>query len=97
MERIMSNIKKMNLFQKIQVLSAIIPYYSCLFVIITTYIVCWKKKLSFISYIACSFIYFILLYLTVNLISVSLLKIAICFFICFVGNYCLVCMQMKER
>ncbi len=97
MERILSNIKKMNLFQKIQILSAIIPYYSSLFVIITTYIVCWKKKLPFIPYIVCSFIYFALLSLMINLISVSLLKFVVCFFICLVGNYCLVCMQMKER
>lgn len=96
MERILSKIKEMSLFQKIQVLSAIIPYYSCLFVIITTYIVCWKKKLSFIPYIICSFVYFALFSLTVNFINISLLKFAVCFVICLVGNYCLVCLQMRK-
>ena len=97
MERILSNIKKMNSFQKLQVLSAIVPYASCLFVIITTYIVCWKKKLSFIPYIICSFVYFALFSLTINLINAVLLKFAVCFFICLVGNYCLVYVQIRER
>lgn len=97
MEKIRNTIRQMNLFQKIQVLSALIPFYSCLFVTVATYIVCWKKKLPFLSYIACSFIYFILHWLALNLISVPLIKYIICFFISLIANYCLVCIQMKEK
>lgn len=97
MEKIGNTIRQMNLFQKIQVLSAFIPSYSCLFVIVATYIVCWKKKLPFLSYIVCSFIYFILHWLALNFIGVPLIKYIICFFISLIGNYSLVCIQMKEK
>lgn len=97
MKKISNTIKQMNLFQKIQVLSAFIPSYSCLFVIVTTYIVCWKRKLPFGTYILCSFIYFTLHWLTLNFISVPSVKYIICFFISLIGNYSLVCIQMKEK
>ena len=97
MERISNTIKQMNLFQKIQVFSAVIPSYSCLFVIITTYIVCWKRKLPFGAYVICSFTYVILQWLTMNFISAPFVKYIICFFISLVGNYSLVCIQKKEK
>ena len=97
MEKLSDTIKRMNLFQKIQVLSAIIPYYSFLFVMITTYIVCWKKKLPFTSYVVCSVVYFILYFLALNFISIPLLEYIIGFFIALIGNYSLVCIQLKEK
>lgn len=69
MEKISKTIKRMNLFQKIQVLSAVIPSYSCLFVIIATYIVCWKNKLPFLAY----GIYYLFIYLfCFTLVSIEL-------------------------
>ena len=97
MEKIRNTIRRMSLFQKIQVLSAFIPSYSCLLVIVATYIVCWKNKLPFLSCIVCSFIYFALHWLALNYISVPLIKYIICYFISLIGNYSLVCIQMKEK
>lgn len=96
MKKISNTIMQMNLFQRIQVLSALIPYYSSFFVVVTTYIVCWKKKQLFGSFIICSFIYFILFSLTFNFISTPLVEYIICCAISLVGNYSLVSIQMKE-
>lgn len=96
-EKISNTISRMSPFQKIQVLSALVPYYSSVFVVLTTYIVCWKKKISFFGFGVCFFTYGILLSLTLHFISDPIIKYIVACVISLVGNYCMVCIQMKGR
>ena len=95
-ESISDTISRMKPFHKIQVLSAFAPFYSSLFVILTTYIVCWKNKIPFLSFIICFFIYGTLLSFAFNLIGEPIFKYIVGCVISLVGNYCLVSIQMKK-
>ena len=97
MKRILDRIKCMTLFQKIQLISAVIPYWSCPFVVIATYVICAKKKLSFFSFFIRFFAYFILQSFTINFVSPAFAKYIIGLFISLAGNYALLCLQMKEK
>lgn len=97
MKNIIARVKHLNLFQKIQVISAFVPNWSCLLVNVITYIVCWKKKLSFFPFAICFFTYGILMFLVINCNAIPVVKYMISCLIALIGNYCLVCLQMRER
>lgn len=97
MKKIFFEIKQMNIFQKIQLLSTFIPLYSFAFVVFTTYIVCWKKKRGFSSFAVCSPIYFLILFLLEKIIPIFLIKYIICVIVSFIGNYFLVRIQRKIK
>lgn len=96
MKNIIAKVKQMNLFQKIQVISALIPYYSCTIVNVITYFICWKKKLPFFPFVICSIIYGSLMFFALNCNVIPFVKYMISFVIALIGNYSLVCMQMRE-
>lgn len=87
----------MNLFHKIQLFSAVIPFYSIPLVYFTTYFVCWKRKLPFGAFVIRSFLYLILFWLATNFIHSQFVQYLVCFFISLIGNYSLICIQMKEK
>ena len=95
-ESISNTISRMKPFHKIQVLSAFAPFYTSFFVILITYIVCWKNKIPFFSFVICFFIYGILLSFAFNLIGEPIFKYIVGCVISLVGNYCLVSIQMKK-
>ncbi len=97
MRKIISNIKKMSLFQKIQIISGLIPLYSFIFVFITSYVVCWKGKKRYFPLIVFSVVYFAFLYLTWVLNIHFAIKYISCCLISFIGNYFLICTQIKEK
>ena len=86
----------MNLFQKVLLISALIPYYSCIIVNLVTYVVCWKKKLSFAPFVICFFAYGILMFLVINCNVLPLIKYIASCFVALVGNYCLISLQMRD-
>ena len=96
MNKIIAKIKQMNLFQKVLLISALIPYYSCIIVNLVTYVVCWKKKLSFAPFVSCFFAYGILMFLVINCNVLPLIKYIASCFVALVGNYCLICLQMRD-
>ena len=96
MNKIIDKVKQMNLFQKALLISALIPYYSCIIVNIVTYVVCWKKKLSFFPFAICFFAYGILISLAINWNVLPLIKYIASCLIAFVGNYYLICLQMRN-
>ena len=96
MNKIIAKVKQMNLFQKVLLLSALIPYYSCVIVNLVTYVVCWKKKLSFFPFVICFFAYGILMSLVINCNVLTIIKYIVSVFIALVGNYCLISLQMRE-
>ncbi len=99
MKTIIDNFKKMTLFQKVQVLSGIVPLYSALFVVITTYIVNWKaKKGGWVLYGLISAVYCCVLYLAWNPNWHFVLKYIITFPLSIIGNYLLVSLiQIKNK
>ena len=96
MNKIIAKIKQMNLFQKVLLISAMIPYYSCGIVNLVTYVVCWKKKLSFFPFVICFFTYGILMSFAINCNMLPLIKYIVSCLIAFVGNYYLICLQMRN-
>ena len=96
MNKIATTIKRMSVFQKIQLFSAVVPLYSFVFVFIVSYYDCWKKKLGYLLLTIVSVIYFALLCLLLNFISLLIIKCIICCAISIIGNYCLVSIQMKK-
>ena len=96
MNKIIAKIKQMNLFQKVLLISALIPYYSCIIVNLVTYVVCWKKKLSFVPFVICFFAYGILMFLVINCNVLPLIKYIASCFVALVGNYCLISLQMRD-
>ena len=96
MNKIIAKVKQMNLFQKVLLLSALIPYYSCVIVNLVTYVVCWKKKLSFFPFVICFFAYGILMFLVINCNVLPIIKYIVSVFFALVGNYYLISLQMRE-
>ena len=96
MNKIIAQIKQMNLFQKVLLISALIPYYSCIIVNLVTYVVCWKKKLSFVPFVICFFAYGILMFLVINCNVLPLIKYIASCFVALIGNYCLISLQMRD-
>ncbi len=96
MKKIVTNFKQMTLFQKIQVLSGVIPVYSCIFVLVATYIInCRMKKWLLFSVI--SVVYFSALCITSFLNIHFAVKYMIWCPISLIGNYLLVSfIQMKK-
>ena len=87
----------MTLFQKIQIFSGIIPFYSMLFTFVTTYICCWKNRKNYLLLGIIGILYFSIFFLAWNALSSKniILAIFICAIISFIGNYCLVRLQIK--
>ena len=96
MNKIIAKVKQMNLFQKVLLISALIPYYSCVIVNLVTYVVCWKKKLSFFPFVICFFAYGILMFLVINFSVLPIIKYIVSVLIALVGNYCLISLQMRD-
>ena len=96
MNKIIAKINQMNLFQKILLISALIPYYSCLIANFVTYAVCWKKKTSFFPLGICFFAYVILIALVVSCNVLPFIKYIASCLIALVGNYCLISLQMRD-
>ena len=96
MNKIIDKVKQMNLFQKVLLISALIPYYSCVIVNLVTYVVCWKKKLSFFPFVICFFAYGILMFLVINCSVLPIIKYIVSVLIALVGNYCLISLQMRD-
>ena len=97
MNKIIANIKKLSLFQKIQIISGLVPLYSFAFVFITSYIVCWRNKKTYGALFIFSVIYFSILCLTWNSNIYIVIKYIACCLISFIGNYFLVCSQTKSK
>ena len=97
MNKIITNVKNLSLFQKIQIISGFIPLYSFAFVFITSYIVCWKNKKTFGALLIISVIYFSILCLTWNSNIYPIIKYIACCIISLIGNYFLVCSQTKSK
>ena len=97
MNKIVTTIKQMTVFQKIQLFSALLPLYSFIFVFIVSYYVCWKKKLGYLLLTIVSVIYFMLLYLLLNFGTLLIVKYIVGSVISIIGNYCLVSIQMKSK
>ena len=97
MNKIVTTIKQMTVFQKIQLFSALLPVYSFIFVFIVSYYVCWKKKLGYLLLTIVSVIYFMLLYLLLNFGTLLIVKYIVGSVISIIGNYCLVSIQMKSK
>lgn len=96
MNKIITKAKQMTLFQKILLISAIVPYYSSGIVNIVTYFVYWKKKLSFFPFVICFFAYGILMFLVYDRVAEPVVKYIISCLIALVGNCCMICIQMRE-
>lgn len=97
MNKIVTTIKQMTVFQKIQLFSALLPLYSFIFVFIVSYYVCWKKKLGYLLLTIVSVIYFMLLCLLLNFGTLLVVKYIVGSVISIIGNYCLVSIQMKSK
>ena len=97
MNKIVTTIKQMTVFQKIQLFSALLPLYSFIFVFIVSYYVCWKKKLGYLLLTIVSVIYFMLLCLLLNFGTLLIVKYVVGSVISIIGNYCLVSIQMKSK
>jgi hypothetical protein len=97
MNKIVTTIKQMTVFQKIQLFSALLPLYSFIFVFIVSYYVCWKKKLGYLLLTIVSVIYFMLLCLLLNFGTLLIVKYIVGSVISIIGNYCLVSIQMKSK
>ena len=97
MNKIVTTIKQMMVFQKIQLFSALLPLYSFIFVFIVSYYVCWKKKLGYLLLTIVSVIYFMLLCLLLNFGTLLIVKYIVGSVISIIGNYCLVSIQMKSK
>ena len=97
MNKIVTTIKQMTVFQKIQFFSALLPLYSFIFVFIVSYYVCWKKKLGYLLLTIVSVIYFMLLCLLLNFGTLLIVKYIVGSVISIIGNYCLVSIQMKSK
>ena len=97
MNKIVTTIKQMTVFQKIQLFSALLPLYSFIFVFIVSYYVCWKKKLGYLLLTIVSVIYFMLLYLLLNFGTLLIVKYIVGSVVSIIGNYCLVSIQMKSK
>ena len=96
MKRFITNINKMNLFQKIQVLSGVIPLYSFIFVFLTSYIASWKGKKGYFQLVLFSVTYFALVFFCWKLNMHFVVKYIICCLISIVGNYMLVSTQINN-
>ena len=96
MNKMITKVKQMTLFQKVLLISAIFPYYSACIVNVVTYVVCWKKKLSFFPFVICFFAYGIFISLAINWNVLPLIKYIASCLIAFVGNYYLICLQMRN-
>lgn len=90
MRKIIDKINKMNMFQKIQILSGLIPLYSFIFVFLVSYIIRWKAKGGYSQLIVFSILYFVTVCSCWQLNVHFLLKYIICCPISIVGNYLLV-------
>ena len=97
MNKIVTTIKQMTVFQKIQLFSALLPLYSFIFVFIVSYYVCWKKKLGYLLLTIVSVIYFMLLCLLLNFGTLLIVKYIVGSVISIIGNYFLVSIQMKSK
>ena len=97
MNKIVTTIKQMTVFQKIQLFSALLPLYSFIFVFIVSYYVCWKKKLGYLLLTIVSVIYFMLLCLLLDFGTLLIVKYIVGSVISIIGNYCLVSIQMKSK
>ena len=97
MNKIVTTIKQMTVFQKIQLFSALLPLYSFIFVFIVSYYVCWKKKLGYLLLTIVSVIYFMLLCLLLNFGTLLIVKYIVGSVISIIGNYCLVSIQIKSK
>ncbi len=96
MQNILTNFKRMNLFQKIQVLSGIIPPLSTFLVIITSYIYTCKTK-KWLLYCAITFPYFLVASVTWSSSLHFVVRYIICFLVSITGNYLLVSyIQLKK-
>ena len=69
---------------------------SFIFVFVVSYYICWKKKLGYLLLTIVSVIYFALLCLLLNFISLLIIKYIVCCVISIIGNYCLISIQMKK-
>lgn len=96
MKRIIANIHKMNLFQKIQVLSGLIPLYSFIFVFLTSYVAIWKAKKGYLRLILFSVPYFALVFFCLKLNMHFVVKYIVCCSISIVGNFMLVFTQIRN-
>lgn len=94
--KILENVKKMTLFQKIQIISSIIPFYSTIFVFFTTYIYCSKGKKYFLYFSLIS-IMILVLTLLVNTLEIIIIKYLLWVIIAFVGNVLYVLIQIKTN
>lgn len=97
MNKIVTTIKQMTVFQKIQLFSALLPLYSFIFVFIVSYYVCWKKELGYLLLTIVSVIYFMQLCLLLNFGTLLIVKYIVGSVISIIGNYCLVSIQMKSK
>ena len=97
MNKIVTTIKQMTVFQKIQLFSALLPLYSFIFVFIVSYYVCWKKKLGYLLLTIVSVIYFMMLCLLLDFGTLLIVKYIVGSVISIIGNYCLVSIQMKSK
>ncbi len=96
MKNIIDKFKEMTLFQKIQVISGIIPLYSFLLVAITSYIIKWKfKKGGWVMYCIIGTVYFCVISITWNSGLHFAVKYLITFPVSIIGNYLFVSQQMK--
>jgi len=96
MNKLISTIKQMSLFQKIQFLSAFVPRLSIIFVFTTTYIVCCKNKLGYLLFTLCSFSYFILFFIFSSINILPLFKYLICVLISLIGNFFMILIQRSK-
>ena len=93
---ILAEVKTMTTFQKIQILSSIVPFYSILFTFITTYVVCCKKRKHYFLLGMTGVLYFSAFHLFWKLLSVSMiLQFSICAIISLIGNWNLVRLQLN--
>lgn len=93
----MRHIKQLSVFQKLQIISGIIPFYSFLLTFIVTFIVCWKSHKNFVRLViigACYFIIYSLLWKVLSSLEVMILPIFICALIALIGNSALIQVQI---
>lgn len=86
----------MKLFQKIQMISCIIPFYSLIFVFITSYVYCYKSHKNYLKLAITGAIYFVIYIWLWNYLSLINIVVStiICGIISLLGNYFLVRIQV---
>ncbi len=96
MKKFISNFQTMSLFQKIQILIGVIPILSCMFVIVSSYIInCRVKK--WVLFTVISVVYFSALCITSFLNVHFIVKYIIWCPISIIGNYLLVTYIQIQR